>query len=291
MALLFLSAILFGEIMKQTNDWQGPVQMIRRVRTRKGREMSGAFSIEGIRLHERALRAGVLVTQVIATTAFIQDPTPRIKTLMADLRQQACEITVVPDHVIREIIGDRDLGQILGLVKMPEKRKLVDIINDVHNRRPLILVAVDVKDPGNIGAMLRTAHAAAASAFVATGISDPYHPKALRTTMGSLFRLPVVYAEQPLSIIHELQEMGVESVATVVSSGISLHQAKFSENGTAVFIGSEAWGLPADVIKAVDRLVSIPMIEEVDSFSVNAAAAIVLYDIGRKWELSRGYDD
>ncbi len=256
--------------------------MIRRVSTRKGRETSGAFSIEGVRLHERALRAGVPVTQVITTTAFIDDPAPRIKTLIADLREQACRITVVPDHVIREIIGDRDFGHILGLVKMPENRKLTVIVNNAQNRRPLFLVAVDVKEPGNVGAMLRTAHATGASAFVATGISDPYHPKALRTTMGSLFKLPVVYAEQPLSIIYELREMGVESVGTVVSGGILLQKANFSENGTAVFIGSEARGLPEHVLNAVDSLVSIPMVEEVDSFSVNAAAAIVLYDIGRK---------
>jgi TrmH family RNA methyltransferase len=226
----------------------------------------------------------VPLTQVIVTAAFVEDPAPRITTLLARLKQQACGITVVPTHVITEIIGERNLGQILGLVKMPEKRSLSDVVNEAPNQRPLFIVAVDVKEPGNIGAMLRTAHAAGASAFVSTGISDPFHPKALRTTMGSLFKLPVVYADQPFPIIRELREMGIESVGMVVSGGISLHKARFSENGTAVFIGSEAWGLPEGVKTAVDRLVSIPMVEEVDSFSVNAAAAIVLYDIGRKWK-------
>jgi len=258
--------------------------MIRRAGTRKGRAASGFFSIEGIRLHERALHAGVYVQKAILTTGFQMDSSPRVQTLLADLQEQGCRLEIVPDDVIEEIIGGRDLGQILGLVKMPEQHRLANIINSKEREWPLLLVAVDVKDPGNIGAMIRTAHASGATAFVATGISDPFHPKALRTTMGSLFKLPVLHFQEPVSLINQLRELGIESVGTAVSGGTSLPQAAFSDSGVAVLLGSEAWGLPDHVQMAVDRLVSIPMQAGVDSFSVNAAAAIILYEIGRKRE-------
>jgi TrmH family RNA methyltransferase len=267
--------------MNQASNWQGTVEMIRRAGTRKGRTTSGYFSIEGIRLHERALRAGVSVQQAIITTSFQNDSSARVQILLADLREQGCQLEIVPNDVIAEIIGGRDLGQILGLVRMPEQRQLADVTNSKEMKRPLLLAAVDVKDPGNVGALLRTAHASCATAFVATGISDPYHPKALRTTMGSLFKLPILLYKDPMPLINHLRELGIETVGTAVSGGTLLTQATFSTAGVAVLIGSEAWGLPENVQTGVDRLVSIPMKAGVDSFSVNAAAAIVLYEIGR----------
>jgi len=267
--------------MNQANNWQGTVEMIRRAATRKGRAVSGCFSIEGIRLHERALRAGVQVKRAIAATSFQNDSSDRIQTLLTELQEQGCRLEIVPDDVIVEIIGGRDLGQILGLVKMPEQRQLPDIINDTESRRPLLLVAVDVKDPGNVGALLRTAHASGATAFVAAGISDPFHPKALRTTMGSLFKLPVLQYQEPMLLLDHLRDLEIETVGTAVSTGVPLPQAAFSDAGAAVFVGSEAWGLPEQIQNSMDRLVSIPMKKGVDSFSVNAAAAIILYEIGR----------
>ncbi len=267
--------------MNQENSWQQRAEMVRRTATRKGRERGGYFSIEGIRLHERALRAGVKIEWVIATDGFLQDSGTRIQNLLADLEEQGSRITMVPDQVITGIVGDRDLGQVLGLIRMPEQRQLADILKE--KERPLILAAVDVKDPGNVGAMLRTAHASGAAAFAASGISDPYHPKALRTGMGSIFRVPVFYCDQALLLIKQLRGLGIETVGTAVDGDVSLPAAQFSDAGVAVLMGSEAWGLARKVTDAVDQLVSIPMGEDVDSFSVNAAAAVVLYEIGRKW--------
>jgi TrmH family RNA methyltransferase len=282
LALLTLDAILCQrKSMNQANNWQGTVEMIRRAGTRKGRATGGYFSIEGIRLHERALRAGVRVQQAIVTTSFLKDSSARVQKLLADLQEQGCRLEIVPNDVIGEIIGERDLGQILGLIRIPEQRQLADATNIEEMERPLFLVAVDIKDPGNVGALLRTAHASGATAFVATGISDPFHPKALRTTMGSLFKLPVLLYKDPIPLIKQLRELGIETVGTAVYGGTPLTQVTFSSAGIAVLIGSEAWGLPENVQTGVDRLVSIPMKVGVDSFSVNAAAAIVLYEIGR----------
>lgn len=267
--------------MNQANNWQGAVEMIRRAGTRKGRATGGYFSIEGIRLHERALRAGVRVQQAIVTTSFLKDSSARVQKLLVDMQEQGCRLEIVPNDVIGEIIGGRDLGQILGLVRMPEQPQLADVSNSEEMNSSLFLVAVDIKDPGNVGALLRTAHASGATAFVATGISDPFHPKALRTTMGSLFKLPVLHYKDPMPLIKQLRELGIETVGTAVSGGTLLTQATFSSTGVAVLIGSEAWGLPENVQTGVDRLVSIPMKDGVDSFSVNAAAAIVLYEICR----------
>ncbi len=282
LSLFCLDAILCpSKIMNDMNNWRGTVEMIRRAGTRKGRATGGYFSIEGIRLHERAVRAGVLVSHAITTSSFQEDSSPRVKRLLLDLKEQGCRLQIVADDVIEELIGSRDLGHILGLVRMPEQPLLANLIQDREMKRPLLLAAVDVKDPGNVGALLRTAHGCGATAFAATGTSDPFHPKALRTTMGSLFKLPVLYYPEARQLITDLEELGIEAVAAVVADGISLPQMRFSDAGTAVLVGSEAWGLPEAIQRAVDHRVSIPMTASVDSFSVNAAAAIILYEIGR----------
>lgn len=267
--------------MEQAVSRQQIIEMVRRTATRKGRERSGFFSIEGIRLHERAMRAGVKIEAAITTATFMSDPDERVQDLFVGLKQQGCQIETVPDTTIIEITGARDLGQILGVIQLPKQRPLSDLTGT--KKRVLLLVAVDVKDPGNVGAMLRTAHASGADAFVATGISDPYHPKALRTTMGSPFRLPVYYFQEGTKLIDQLRDLGIHSIGAVAKGGTPLPYADFSESGVAVFVGSEAWGLAPAITAALDQLVTIPMGADVDSFSVNAAAAVILYDISCKW--------
>lgn len=267
--------------MKEQTNWRGTVEMIRRAATAKGRTESGFFSIEGIRLHERAVRAGVKVEAAITTSAFMVDSAQRSKVLLRDLDHAGCQISVVPDEIVGAITGGRELGPILGLVKMPHQPLLRNLIEHSSPTWPIILVVVDVKDPGNVGALLRTAHAAGATAFITVGISDPFHPKALRTTMGSLFKMPVLRYDDVYRLLADLVEVGLETVGTAVAEGVPLPDASFSETGTAVLMGSEAWGLSSEIQAAVDWLVSIPMREGVDSYSVNAAAAIVMYEIGR----------
>jgi TrmH family RNA methyltransferase len=267
--------------MNQETSWHGTVEMIRRAATRKGREAGGYFTIEGIRLHERALRAGVQVEQAVVTGDLQGHAYSRFQMLLNDLQDSGCRLVAVPPVVIEELTAGRELGPVLGLVRIPQQPRLPDVLSRQGPAPPRLLVAVDVKDPGNVGALLRTAHACGATGFATTGISDPFHPRALRTTMGSLFKLPVLRFQEPLNLLAKLRESGVEAVGTVAAGGIPLPQATFSSSGVAVLIGSEAWGLSAQIQAAVDHLVSIPMKQGVDSFSVNAAAAIVLYEIGR----------
>mgnify|MGYP001556973953 CR=1 FL=1 len=267
--------------MNQQNDWRGAVEAVRRAATAKGRTSSGYFSIEGIRLHERAARAGWQVETAVLARSFLEDSSPRIRALMQDLEARGCRLVAVPDDVVVDLTDGRDLGAIIGLLRLPESPVLRDVVAAVSDKPAVLLVAADIKDPGNTGALMRTALAGGAAAFVACGISDPYHPKALRTSMGSLFKLPVLTAASTQEFLAELRELEFQSAGLVVEGAVSLPQAGFSEDGVALFVGSESWGLAPQVQQGIDCLVSIPMRDGVDSFSVNAAAAIALYELGR----------
>ena len=100
--------------------------------------------------------------------------------------------------------------------------------------------------------------------------------------MGSLFKLPVLVAADTLDMLAQLSLLGIQCLGLAVDGDRPLSQADFSEQGTAVVLGSEARGLDEALCDALDGTVSIPMRSGVDSYSVNAAAAIVLYEISRQ---------
>jgi TrmH family RNA methyltransferase len=169
----------------------------------------------------------------------------------------------------------------LGLVRIPEPFDLT-LLTSEADRPTLLLVAVNVEEPGNVGALVRTALASGADGFIGVGCTDPFHPKAVRTSMGSVFRLPMARHPETTALIQACHGAGLQTVGAKTTTGVPLPRAAFSDRGTALFVGSEAFGLEPEVCSKLDLEVTIPMGSEVDSFAVNAAAAIALYEIRRQ---------
>jgi RNA methyltransferase, TrmH family len=253
--------------------------MFRRVATANGRLQTGCYSIEGIRLHERALRANVPLEGVMVSQDFVSHAAPREKQLFEDLESAGCMITAVPSSLMTELTNGRSLGPILGLVKTPPSPELAALITP--DKTPLFLVALNIIDPGNVGAMMRTAHAFGCTAMITTGASDPFHPKAVRTSMGSVFKLPVIRYKEDAVLLQDTEKIGAIRLGTAVSEGILLHKTNLQNQALAVFMGNEYWGLPSEIAAAMDIQITIPMSPGIDSFSVNAAAAVILYEMCR----------
>jgi len=260
--------------------WESLAADIRRAATPRGRERLGSFVVEGTRLHERALRAGRAFHGVLVGQGLAGDTSERVVRLLAELRGTGCPLAVAPAAVLEELMDGRGGGALVGLVRNVEPPGLSEVVASA--RGPVLaLAACEVEDPGNVGALSRTALAAGATFFAATGISDPFHPKAVRTSMGAVFRLAVLRYPSPALLLRELRSASIMTLAAVSRGGESPSELDPGSGAVAVLVGSEARGLPTAVTEASDRRVTIPMVEDVDSFSVNAAAAIVLYEIGR----------
>lgn len=267
--------------MPTDSPWRRVVADVERVRTQRGRAVTGLYSVEGIRLHERAVRSGVLPEQVAISAGMDADPSPRIRDLLGRLRESGCAVSTAPDDVMHDLISGRGLGDIVGLVRKPASASINETMAAHCGDRCVVVVAIDVFDPGNCGALVRTALAGGAALFVATGTTDPYHPRAVQTSMGSLFKLPIAQQESAPAALAELRAAGSQLVGMSCSGSTELPDAEFSSGRVAVVLGSESFGLPQDVLESLDLAVRIPMPAGVDSFSVNAAAAIVLYELGR----------
>ena len=126
--------------------------------------------------------------------------------------------------------------------------------------------------------------AGGAAAVVSVGAGDPFHPRSVRTSMGSLFKLPTLRFDTSREAIAALDRLGACKIGAVSSGGSPLPRLDPGDGPIAVIVGSEAFGLEPRLANTLDERVTIPMREGVDSYSVNAAAAILLYELGHRRE-------
>jgi TrmH family RNA methyltransferase len=153
----------------------------------------------------------------------------------------------------------------------------------IAGERPMVVVAVDVQDPGNVGALVRSAEAGGATGVVATsGSADPFGWKALRGAMGSAFRLPIARvadAGEAIALVRRVA--GLRIAATVATQGVVMGQADLT-GALALVVGSEGAGLPDEVVAAADLKVTIPMTPRVESLNVAVATALLVYEARRQ---------
>lgn len=266
---------------------QSLITMIRRVCSARGRRQAGVYSIEGTRLVERALRAEAPLEAVLVAEALARSADPRPRRLLDELAAVGCPVMTAPDNTLAKLTEGRDLGRILGLVKLPPRIGLSDLPARYLPTARLLLAAVGIADPGNVGALTRTAHAGGAAALLAVGDGDPYHPRATRISRGSIFKLPIIQYETAAEMIADLRDHAVAVVGTAAGGAANnetlmdgpnpLQKFNWPGRDTAILMGNEAGGLPPDIQATLDYTVTIPMPAGVDSYSVNAAAAIILY--------------
>jgi len=258
------------------------LETLRRAAAAGGRRGHRPLVAEGTRLNERALRSGLRPDPVLVTDAFFHSDEPRMRDLLMELTRSGSSVLRVSREQINSLTQGRGFGEIVSLVPAPTP---ADPTRLLQGGATSLLVLVDVADAGNAGALVRTAHACGAAGVLATGSTDLFHPKAVRTSMGSLFRLPVAYRERTQGALDEVVSAGGELIATVSGGGESLPVARFGPKCAAVVVGSEAFGLDGRPELRCARPCTIPMPEGVDSLSVNAAAAITLYAVAQQRRL------
>lgn len=146
----------------------------------------------------------------------------------------------------------------------------------------LVIVAIDVQDPGNAGAIVRAAEAGGATGVVFAGDSaDAWSWKALRAAMGSTFRLPVYRDRDALAVCRALRRHDIALVATAAHRGVAMDAVDLRPP-TALLVGAEGRGLAPDVLDAVDSLLTIPMRPRVESLNVAVACGVLVYEARRQ---------
>jgi len=232
--------------------------------------------LDGAHLVGEAIDAGISV-QIAAVTPAASEKDD-IRPLLAALARAGADIASVAAPVMDAISPVRSSS---GIVALAERPPAAD--DRVYGAQPpLVVVAVDVQDPGNVGAIIRVAEAAGATGVVAAGASaNPFGWKALRGSMGSGLRLPLASGPSPAAAVADAKRRGCRVIATAPREGTSLFDIDLS-GPIAVLIGGEGPGLGSPLLDAADQRVTIPMQPPVESLNAAVTAALILYEARRQ---------
>ena len=258
------------------------VQRLRRLlRRSKVREAEHAFVAEGAKVVEAAMEAGAPIESLFvaagwrssaAAVAVVERANGiglRVFELGPDVMERVAD-TVSPQPVCA-IVGAVDLRLDELLSGSPSA-----------NTRGVVIVCVDVRDPGNLGAILRVAGATGVSGVICcSGTVDPYNPKVVRASAGALFRMPLVTGVPPGQALGVLVEHGFRCWATVPAGGTDYALADL-DGPTALVLGNEGAGLPEDVVARIDGALTIPMADGTESLNVAITAAVLCFEVARR---------
>jgi TrmH family RNA methyltransferase len=249
------------------------VQRLRRLLSQVSyRRSEGAFVVEGAKLVAEALRSGAPLEAVYAAPEGLDD----------DVVRQAFDAGVRVFHLapgVMERIADTLTPQPVLAVAARVERDLAHL-RDAY----LVVVCVDVRDPGNLGTVLRSAEASGAGGVICCeGTVDVYNPKCVRASAGSVFHARLVLGGEPVEVLAQLGAWGMRRLGTVATGGTPYHQVDF-RRPTAVVLGNEAWGLPPAVAETIDGAVTIPMAGRSESLNVGMAAAVLCFEAARQRE-------
>ena len=250
---------------------------LRRAFSRGELTEDGECAIEGLRIVEEAIRSGLRFRAV-----FFSESGKRLtERLMPQLKANV-ETLVLPDKLFASAVPSETPQGVAALVRL-KQFKLQDVLGggQTDGRPALVVGVVGIQDPGNLGTLLRSAEA-----FDATGVVlgektvSAYNSKVVRASAGSLFRIPMVRTKST-EVVSQLRERGIRLLATSSHQGTPLHEARLAEP-LAIFIGSEAAGVPREVLSMVDEVIAIPHSSKVESLNAGVAASIVLYEAARQ---------
>jgi len=245
----------------------------------KARSTERAFVVDGPRLVVDAMRAGLEVREIFASIdamAALDREAERLASVEGD-RFTGIEVYEVDPSVLGAVLDPVNPQPIAAVVTIPDWS-----VEDLLAGDRAILVAVELRDPGNLGTVIRTAEAAGMAGVIVAGDSvDRFSPKVVRASAGSVFRLPVITAADPVAMVSQLLEQGRTVVAAVVEPDAPAYDTR-DLTGAAILIGNEPHGLPAQVVAAVTEPVTIPMADGVESLNVGAAASVLCFEAARQ---------
>lgn len=232
------------------------------------RRRCGLFAVEGLKM-------------------FLEIPKERIDKIYASESFAYANKELLSNYAF-EMVSDKVYGQmsdtktpqgILAVVNMLEYT-MDDIIP--AERVPLVLMLENIQDPGNLGTMIRTAEGAGVTGIIMSGDTvDIYNPKAIRSTMGSLFRMPFIYSDDICETADVLKERGVRLYAAHLNGDNNY----FEEDMTvpsAIMIGNEGNGLSEKLADKADKLIKIPMSGSLESLNAAVSSAVIMYEVYRQ---------
>jgi len=234
------------------------VKALKKLLTKKEREKTKRFMVEGFHLVEEALNVEAVVELVITPST----------TLPAEWDIDAKEVTCVTEEIFKELSDTETPQGILAVCKQP--------VSEFQSSFQRVLLIDAVQDPGNLGTIIRTADAANLDAVIlGKGTVDVFNSKVIRSTQGSIFHIPIVKRDLT-EMIQELKQLSIPVYGTSLQNSTPYRDVERT-NSFAIIVGNEGNGVSQEVLKQTDHNLYIPIYGKAESLNVAIAAGILMY--------------
>lgn len=254
----------------------------------KARRESGLFIVEGEKMFSELPKERLHRTYV--TESFLRQQGEEADRLLA-----GCRYETVTDEVMKAMADTQTPQGILALCRQ-FSYELSDILGerkegDEHTQEkpPAQLVILEtLQDPGNLGTILRAGEGAGITGVIMNSTTaDIYNPKVIRSTMGSVYRVPFVYVEDLAGAVRRVKQVGVRLYAAHLKGEKNYDQQDYT-GSTGFLIGNEANGLSDETAELADAYIKIPMLGKVESLNAAVAASILMYETARQRRNRKG---
>ncbi|MBB4573200.1 RNA methyltransferase [Rhizobium sp. MC63] len=264
-----------GQVKEVTSLANPIIKDIKALTNKKSREESGTFLAEGLKLVIDAIELGWTIRTLVYAKA--AKGKPLVEQMAAKTVASGGLVLEVSEKVIAAITRRDNPQMVVGIFDQRWKP-----LKDIRPKEGETWVALDrVRDPGNLGTIIRTADAAGASGVILVGeATDPFSLETVRATMGSVFAVPVARAT-PEEFLAWRKSAGVSIVATHLAGAVDYRTIDYRKKPIVLLMGNEQSGLPEQLAKEADALARIPQQGRADSLNLAVATAIMLFEVRR----------
>lgn len=241
----------------------------------RARDQETVFIIEGSRMFVEA-PVDMIEEIYISEDYLVKNRQQEVQDKLAQLKYET-----VSSEVFRKMSDTKTPQGILCVIKQYQ-REISGFLDNTRRKLPLYIILEDIRDPGNLGTIFRTGEGVGVNGiFMGSGCVDVYNPKTIRSTMGSIFRVPFLTAIDIPNLIHKLQDVGIRVFAAQLE-GAGDYDNECYVCGTSFLIGNEASGLQQETAEKADVKIRIPMEGKVESLNAATAAAVLMYEAYRQ---------
>ena len=247
------------------------IKEIKSLYRKKERIKSKSFIIEGIKIIEEAINNNYKIKNIIYTDRLLKTKGgpeffEKIKSIDG--------LVYVTDTIFKEISDTENPQGIIAITGF----EFNELDKYKPDENPFLLFLDELQDPGNMGTIIRTADAFNLDGIILTnGCVDPYNPKVVRATMGSIFRVPIYYTSNNRHGLDYLKNLGIKVFSTSLEGSVPIYDIDYNE-GFVLVIGNESRGVSDEIYSMSDRLIRIPMPGKAESLNAGIAASIIMYE-------------
>jgi TrmH family RNA methyltransferase len=264
-----------GQVKEVTSLANPIIKDIKSLSDKKTREQSGTFMAEGLKLVIDAIELGWTIRTLVYAKA--AKAKPLVEQMAAKTVASGGLVLEVSEKVLSSITRRDNPQMVVGVFENRWKP-----LRDIRPGQGETWIALDrVRDPGNLGTIIRTADAAGASGVILVGeTTDPFSLETVRATMGSVFAVPVSRAT-PEEFIAWKKQAGVSVVATHLAGSVDYRTIDYKKKPVVILMGNEQSGLPEQLAREADALARIPQQGLADSLNLAVASAVMLFEARR----------